>query len=260
MQAVEEFIKIESIFIRHRNCLLLRGQFTPIYTDYYLHLMQHKIQPPQALDQQLKDLLALFCLHIVARPWQETHAWTISLRAPRVNFFVTGSAVNEQITGRLFTEDVREPDRNYFYSQVLESTNTEARRSTLEVDGNCPLHWIEQYYTQSEQRSCRAFYLGDENFALITAQPGFDDEWFAQLNSEIVNAIPSKEETKILETRKFRFHCGCTLDRIFPILGSWKNRPDELFAGEDCIAITCPRCAAEYAISRQQFDSFVNRD
>ena len=35
----EDFTKIESIFVRHRNCLLLRGQFTDIYTDHYLHLM-----------------------------------------------------------------------------------------------------------------------------------------------------------------------------------------------------------------------------
>ena len=26
--------------------LVLRGQFTPIYTDYYLHLMQHGIRHP----------------------------------------------------------------------------------------------------------------------------------------------------------------------------------------------------------------------
>lgn len=259
MQAVEEFSKIESIFIRHRNCLLLRGQFTPIYTDYYLHLMQHQIKHAQALDQQLKDLLALFCLHIVARPWHETHAWTLSLRAPRVNFFITGSSVNEQLTGRLFTEDVREPDRNYFYSQILETKTSETRRSTLEIDGSSPLHWIEQYYTQSEQRPCRAFDLGDENFALITAQPDFDEEWFASLTTEMINSIGHDEQTKTLETRKFRFHCGCTLDRIFPIIGSWRERPDELFAGEDSIAITCPRCAANYLITRQQFDSFIDQ-
>ncbi len=39
METAEDFTTIESIFVRHRNALLLRGQFTPIYTDYYLHLM-----------------------------------------------------------------------------------------------------------------------------------------------------------------------------------------------------------------------------
>jgi hypothetical protein len=55
MEPAEEFTTIESIFVRHRNALLLRGQFTPIYTDYYLHLMQHGIRPPGELDRMLKD-------------------------------------------------------------------------------------------------------------------------------------------------------------------------------------------------------------
>lgn len=118
METVEEFIKIESIFVRHRNALVIRGQFTPIYTDYYLHLMQHGIRHPEDLDQMLKDAMAMLALHLVARPWAETIAWTVNLRAPRVNLFVTGGSRQEAVTGRVFIEDVREPDRNFFYSQT----------------------------------------------------------------------------------------------------------------------------------------------
>ena len=67
MEPAEEFTTVESIFVRHRNALLVRGQFTPIYTDYYLHLMQHGIRPPVELDQMLKDTLAMLVLHLVAR-------------------------------------------------------------------------------------------------------------------------------------------------------------------------------------------------
>src|SRR5688572_23230542 len=111
MEIQEEFTKVESIFVRHRNALLVRGQFTPIYTDYYLHLMQHGIRHAADLDQMLKDALAMLTLHLTARPWAETIAWTANLRAPRINLFVTGGSVAEAITGRIFTEDVREPDR-----------------------------------------------------------------------------------------------------------------------------------------------------
>ena len=110
MQPAEEFTTIESIFVRKRNALVLRGQFTPIYTDYYLHLMQHGIRHSAELDQMLKDSLAVFTLHLVARPWAETIAWTLNLRAPRVNLFVTGDSLSESVTGRIFTEDVREPE------------------------------------------------------------------------------------------------------------------------------------------------------
>lgn len=250
MEAPEDFTKIESIFVRHRNALLLRGQFTPIYTDYYLHLMQHGIRHAADLDLMLKDTLAMLTLHLVARPWAETIAWTVNLRAPRVNLFVTGGSEAEQITGRIFTEDVREPDRNYFYSQTTSANQPKPATSTLEVIGKDPAAWIAQFYDQSEQRPARAFRLDDENFALVAAQPDCDMKWFDALDEEAVAKIDTTEETKLLETRRFRFHCGCTLEKILPALSGWKERLDDLFEDADTIKIQCPRCAANYRVSR----------
>jgi molecular chaperone Hsp33 len=250
MEVPEEFTKIESIFVRHRNALLLRGQFTPIYTDYYLHLMQHGIRPPGELDQMLKDTLAMLALHLVARPWAESIAWTANLRAPRMNLFVTGSSFDEAITGRIFTEDVREPDRNFFYAQTTTVENSKPRLSTLEIKGKDPIVWLSQYYDQSEQRPARAFRLEDENFAIVAAQPDCDLEWLESLDAAAVAKITETEETTILETRRFRFHCGCTIDKILPILGGWKDRLDDLFGDEEFINIQCPRCAAKYRITR----------
>jgi molecular chaperone Hsp33 len=250
MEPSEEFTTIESIFVRHRNALLIRGQFTSIYTDYYLHLMQHGIRPPGDLDQMLKDGLAMLTLHLVARPWAETIAWTVNLRAPRINLFVTGGSFDEGVTGRIFTEDVREPDRNYFYAQTTSVDNPTPRTSTMEVVGKDPIEWISQYYGQSEQRPSRAFRLDDENFVLIAAQPDCDLEWLEALDESAVAQILEKEETTVLETRRFRFYCGCSLEKILPILGGWKERPEALFEGADTISIQCPRCAAKYAVTR----------
>ncbi|MEI8039554.1 MAG: disulfide bond chaperone [Verrucomicrobiota bacterium] len=250
MDAPADFTVIESIFVRHRNALLLRGQFTPLYTDYYLHLMQHGIRHPAELDQMLKDSLAMLVLHLVARPWAETLAWTVNLRAPRVNLFVTGGSIQESVTGRVFTEDVREPDRNFFYSQTTSPNLTEPRTTTLEVVGKDPVVWISQFYAQSEQRPARAFRLEDENFVLVAAQPDCDLAWFEALDAAAVAAIDTTEETKLLETRRFRFECGCTLAQILPILGGWKNRLDDLFGDADSINLQCPRCAANYLVTR----------
>lgn len=250
IEGIEEYVKIESIYVRHRNVLAVRGHFPPIYTDYYLHLMQHGIRHPGELDQMLKDFLAALTLHLVARPWAETLAWTVNLRAPRVNVFVTGSSVEEYVTGRLFTDDVREPDRNLFYTQTTSAHLSEPRTSVLEVDDRDPLHWLEQYYEQSEQRPGRIFRHSDEHFTLVAAQPDYDEEWFNGLDAEAVAAIVETQETKVLETRRFRFHCGCTLDKILPVLGSWKNKPEELFGDAGEITIQCPRCAARYRVTR----------
>jgi molecular chaperone Hsp33 len=242
---------IESIFVRHRNALLVRGQFTPVYIDYYLHLMQHGIRHPAELDQMLKDALAVLTLHLVARPWAETIAWTANLRAPRINLFVTGGSLTESITGRIFTQDVREPDRNFFYSQTTTVDGAAPNLTTLEVAGIDPIGWLSQFYERSEQRPARAFRMEDENFALVAAQPDCDLEWLAGLDEAAVSNITAREETTLLETRRFRFHCGCSLERILPILGGWKNRLDELFHGDPAITLQCPRCAANYAVTRE---------
>jgi molecular chaperone Hsp33 len=251
MENAEEFTIVESIFVRHRNALLLRGQFTPIYTDYYLHLMDQGVRHAPELDHMLKDSLAMLTLHLTARPWAETIAWTANLRAPRINLFVTGGSIDEAVTGRIFTEDVREPDRNYFYSQTTSEKAPEPRLSTLEVDGRDPVDWVSRYYEQSEQRPARAFRLDDEHFALVVAQPDCDLEWFDALDEHAVATLDVAEETSVLERRRFRFSCGCSLEKILPVLGGWRDRPEEIFAGADVITIQCPRCAAKYRVTRE---------
>lgn len=248
--AAEEFTTLESIFVRHRNSLLVRGNFIAMFTDYYLHLMQHGIRHSEELDGMLKDSLAMLTLHLTARPWAETIAWTANLRAPRINLFVTGGSTTEDVTGRIFTEDVREPDRNYFYSQTTSPGQDEPRVSTLEIEGRNPATWLSQFYSQSEQRPARAFHLGNDDYALVAAQPDADLEWLAALDGPTVAAITDQEKTTLLETRRFRFHCGCTLEKILPVLGSWRERPEALFGDAQTISIQCPRCAARYQVSR----------
>ncbi len=248
-EAAQETTTVASVFVRRRNVLMLKGQFPTLYTDYYLHLMQHGLRYPGSLDETLKEMLAMLTLHLVARPWAETIAWTVNLRAPRVNFFATGSSLNEQITGRCFTENVREPDRNLFYAQTTVPTR-EPRLSTMEVDDADAIRWIEELYRGSEQRPCRAFRLPDDTFVLLAAQPDFDQEWLESIDNAEVARLEQREETKLLETRRFRFHCGCTLERILPALGAWRDQPDELFQGRDEITIQCPRCAAKFSVTR----------
>ena len=227
----------------------MRGQFTPIFTGYYIHLMEHKLSYSSDLDSQLKDLLAVLTLHLTARPWAETIAWTVNQRAPRVNFFVTGSSTFENITGRLFTKDVKEPATNLLFSQTSVS-GQEPRTTTVDLDSNDPIEWVEHYYRQSEQRPAKCYRLDDENYVLIAAQPDYDEEWFEGLDAKKAASIAEDEQTKVLETRKFYFQCGCSKERILPTLSAWKNKSEELFQGEDMIKVNCPRCGAHYEVTR----------
>lgn len=257
MKQVGEFTKIQSIFVRHRNVLAVKGSFSDIYADYYVHLMENKLRYDERLDLMLKNALAVLTLHLVARPWRETIAWTANLRAPRVNLFVTGGSMNEFITGRVFTEDVREPDRNFLYSQTL-ATGEGARTSMIEVEGTNPLEWVEHFYEQSEQRPGKCFELPNEEFILFAAQPDFDEEWFSSLTADKAASLLDDEETKILETRNFRFSCECSPERILPALASFKDKPDELFQGDSSVTAECPRCAATHQISRELFNTTFN--
>ena len=253
----EEFTRLESIFVRHRNALWVRGSFTDLFTDYYIHLMEQKIRHSPELDLMLKELLVMLSLYLTTRPWAETTAWTVNLRAPRVNVFATGGCLDETITGRLFTEDVREPDRNFFYSQTSAPKWESPRLSTMEMESRNPLEWFESFYHQSEQRPGRAFHMGEDDYSILVAQPGCDFDWFHGLDLDALKRIESSEETSLLEVRRIRFHCGCDLARILPLLSSWHKRMDELF-GELCeINVQCPRCAATYRVSRAMITEFL---
>ncbi len=244
--------RVESIFIRHRNTLMVKANFTDIFTDYYLHLSDQKIKHTPELDHKLKELLVALTLHSVARPWSEVHAWTANLRAPRVNFFATASSTHENTVGRLFTEDVREPPQNLLYTQVTEP-NREPRRSTVALETSEPFDWVQHYYRQSEQRPGKIFELPEEDFVLLAAQPDYDEEWFENLTTEAVATFDTTEELSPLENRAFHFHCGCNLNRIMPALAVWKDKLDELFQDAEEVIVQCPRCGAKHPVTRSDF-------
>lgn len=240
--------RIESTFVRQRNVLMVRANFGDIFMDYYLHLADQKLRYPPELDHRMKELLVAMTLHAVAQPWSETHAWTINLRAPRVNYFVTASSTAENVVGRLFMEDVREAPQSLLYSQTT-ALETGPRRSTVALEDGEPFHWLEHYYDQSEQRPAKIFELPDETFVMLAAQPDFDEEWFSDMDAEKVAAFATTEDLSFLESRGFHFHCGCTKERIIPAMGVWREKLDELFQGEPFVTVNCPRCGANYQIT-----------
>ncbi len=122
----------------------------------------------------------------------------------------------------------------------------------MDVETGDPIEWLERYYAQSEQRPAKCFRLEDENYALVAAQPDYDEEWFAGLDAEVAAAITETEQTKVLETRRFHFSCGCSKERILPTLASWKDRKEELFQGEESVTVNCPRCGAHYRVSPEE--------
>ncbi|MEM1297529.1 MAG: Hsp33 family molecular chaperone HslO, partial [Verrucomicrobiota bacterium] len=59
-------------------------------------------------------------------------------------------------------------------------------------------------------------------------------------------------------SRKFRFDCGCNLERIFPAIAPLASQGlDELFQGDEAITVTCPRCNAKWRLTREQIEAVM---
>lgn len=246
---VEEFTTVQSLFVRKRNCLLLRADFSPLFVDYYLHLMQHGLRNREAEDTMLKQVMAFFTLHLVSRPWNEYHAWTLNIRTPMLaNYFVSGSSLSEDVVARVFTEGVREPEKNMLFAQEMRP-DREARTSVITLPGDSVIRWVEDYYRQSEQRQARAFELGGDAFALVTAQPDADHDWLSELTAEDISRLEETEDIHLLESRRFTFRCGCTVEKILPTLRALYHDFADLMSEQGYLEASCPRCGAAYHIT-----------
>jgi len=251
-------IEVRCYFIRERNALLTRAEFSELFTDHYLHLMENKIRHEPANDQLLKDALAAITLHMASRPRNETTAWTLNFKEPPVNLFAAGSSKTGNVVARLSTENVKVGSDNVFYSQVVRDQEA-TRQSTVVFEDHDVFNAVESFYQQSEQRPAAYFHINEEDIVMISAQPDCDLEWFVNLDDERVKKIDQTEDISLLETRVYYYGCGCSLDRIYPIIaGMSEGSLAEVFAGQETANASCPRCGARYRITREGLEAFVS--
>lgn len=248
---VAEYTTVQSVFVRHRNCLLLRADFSPLFVGYYLHLMQHALCHPHREVETFKQLLAFFALYVVSRPWKEHHAWTINAKGPqKANYFVTGSSQTQDIVGRIFTDNVRDTDVTMLYAQNI-CPERETHTSVVPLSADSPAAWIEEFFRASEQRQARAFMGQGDIFYLVTAEPDADYDWLNELTVDRVAQIEEQEQAKLLETRDFTYRCGCSAERIIPVVRAMMKDFADVLSEQGKLEVSCPRCGAGYTITRE---------
>lgn len=253
----ESGLEVRTWFVRERNALLAQADFGPLYVDYYLHLADHGVRPEPAHDAMFKRALAGFVLHCASRPWNEITAWTINFQNPLVNLFLAGDNEEGSVTGRVFTDNVREMPENLFFADVIRGRG-EKRRSSVSFVGNDPLVAFEEFYGRSEQRGARFFDLGEECFALVSEHPDCDLEWFAALTPAQIRSVHTDEETNLMERRIHRWHCGCNQSRMLQVLApAFRADADALFEDDPVIEIRCPRCSARHHVTREAMEAYV---
>lgn len=255
-------LEVRTYFVRGRNALIARADFGELYVDYYLHLGHFKRRYEPLHDAMLKDALAALTLHCASRPWNENTAWTIHFCDPLVNLFVTGDNGRGAVVGQLFTDNVKEDGKNLFMSDIVRGDPRHgyqpARRSMVELKDADIFTAVERYYDQSEQRPARLFRHGDEDFVMVSAHPDCDMEWFASLTDEKIRTLDQSEEMTLLERRFYKWDCGCNEQRMMSVLEpTFRSDPDALFGDEPTLRMSCPRCGAWYAITREGMEAFV---
>lgn len=250
-------ILIENQFVRERNVLLSSADFGPLYVDYFLHLKAFGISVEPGNARLFQDFLAGFSLHAASHPRNEILAWTIHFQRPALNLFLAADTEFSTVTGRVFTEGLRQEDSNMFYQELV-VRGKPLHRSIVPFQGTGARESIEFFYSQSEQRPGRFVHLGGDRYTLLTAHPDFDEHWFRQLDDEAVRHLHAHETLVPIEKRTFRWFCGCHYAKILEILGGpMEADPDALFGSDETITVNCPRCSARYRISREAMEAHV---
>lgn len=250
-------LEVRTYFVRGRNALVARADFEPLYVDYYLHQGTLGVQHAPFHDGMFKEALAALTLHCASRPWNEAAAWTIHFQQPRLNLFVTGDNTAGTVVGQLFTENVKDVGRNLFFCDQTRDGQP-VRRSSVEFDSVHPFRAAEHYYLQSEQRPARFFAHGEEDFVMVSAQPDADAQWIDSLDDNAIRALDRSEQLSLLETRTYRWHCGCTQARMMAALRPvMTSDPDGLFGDEPALRMRCPRCGQKFLITRESMEAFI---
>lgn len=246
-------------FVRHRNALLTRANLTELYTTYYLHMADAGRTVDSTQDEIFKRMFAAFVLHSCSCPRNEMVAWTINLQEPLLNLFATSDNEAGTAVGRIFTRNVKPGTANLFYAETVRG-RMPARRSVVEFSGTDMFAAVATFYEQSEQRPARLFDLGNDDFALLAAHPDCDESWLRAIDAAKLRTIGRDETVVSLEQRAYRWHCGCNERKIFHVLESaMRKDPEELFLGQEVLAIECPRCGFPYHITREAMEAYIAR-
>jgi molecular chaperone Hsp33 len=245
-------------FVRHRNALLARADLGPLFTDYYLHLADHQLRYAPEPAALFRNALAAFTLHCAARPLHEHLAWTLNFQEPRLNVFLAGDNEDCTVTGRLFTENVKEAAGNVFFSDSMPRRGAEVRRSVVNFSGGDLRAAVEGYYARSEQRPARFFELGGDDYALLAAHPDCDLAWFSAMDADQVRHLGAAETLARIQSRNYGWHCGCTQQKILgAIAPAFRADPDGLFGEGETIRVECPRCVAAHTLTREAMEAYL---
>lgn len=244
---------------RENDVLVTVGDFGPMFAAYLDHVRRWEVEPDALSQVMMRQGIGGLVLHLANRPATESVGWTIHVREPATNLFLAGDAGETNVTGRVYTEGVKEAEDSRVYVQVSREGRPPTQ-SMVDVEGVDVLSMFEQYYARSEQLPARFFEVTDQEFVMVLALPEADDKWVLGLSREEALALLDRD-LKPLGEETYRFQCGCTSERMLEVVrGLFAEKPDDLFREDDGVEVFCPRCGRRWWVDREMFEAMGDAD
>lgn len=246
-------IQVSRYISDERSFLMASAIFTPIFEDYLAHTRRWVGEPDGLIAIMMKQGLAAAGLYLTFRALDENTGWTINMAEPPLNVFITSDARTGRIVGRYFDTDVQTVDHNRIFVQAVRNLG-KPQLSAVEVKGFDVLSHFEQYYEQSEQLPSRFFEFPEDQFLMVAAVPGIDEDWMRALTREGAMDLLRAPDVRKIEDRTVAFGCMCDPERVFTVVRKmFADKSEELFDGEDDVEVHCPRCGRAYRMTRGDF-------
>jgi len=236
-----------------REAIVAEGRFGPFLAGYLEHVRRWE-QPVDGLGlAMIRQGLAAAALHIASRPTDESVGLTLNFAEPPTNVFLGADAATSSVTGRVYTRAVKTAETGRLFVQTYR-LKTGVTESVIPIEGLDVLDVFEQYFRLSVQTPARFLEPDEDRFVMVLGMPGVDPEWVAGLGD--ADLTPARlNALRLLDERPVSFHCSCTRERMLDaVRNMFATRPEELFAGEDRVETSCPRCGQRWWVTRVDFE------
>ncbi len=236
-----------------RDVIIASADLSSMFAAYLDHVRRWENAIDDLSYTFMRQGLGAATLHLSCRPRGEIVGWTINIRQPPTNIFLTGDSGDAIVTGRIFTDNVKTFATSRMFVQISKP-GKEPSQSTVEVNGIDIFEIFEQYYDQSEQTPARFFEITDQNYLMVHGLPEVDVPWLQDLSREEAVELTTGELKSLGETT-YRYQCGCSPTRIMDLmLEIYRQQPAELFRDDAEVEVLCPRCGRRWWIKRDEFE------
>jgi hypothetical protein len=247
-------VVVRSSLRRDVHAVFARADVEALHREFLVHAASLGPLPGEPALTAMRQALGAAVLQLALLPPDEFCSWTFNVAAPPCNVFLAGDNNEFQVTGRIYTDDVRVAAAGRLFVETQRPAHLPSR-SVVEFEGTDVLEAIRQYYGHALQMRARIFELGEHEVLLIQGLPIVDQDWLDRLDATA--AREAEEGAEQIEQRRYRFRCGCDIQRIALVVHEMfagPDRLDELFRDELEIEVQCPRCGRHWWLSRASLE------